>query len=120
MMLGSSHAAAANSSHRYSSSAYFAMYCAEGLDDFPISAIIALVMRVLTEMSTVVIVILCHGEVRTMCTDSGSHQKLNSRRFSVCHSAGTMGAMLPPMITISCARSATCGSMLKASARLVS
>src|SRR5579862_1116416 len=114
MMLGSIQAAAANSSHKYSSSPYLLMYCAEGLDDFPISAIIARVRRVFTEMSTVVMVILCHDEVRTICTASGSHQKLNSRRFSVCHSIGTTGAMLPPMMTNSCASSATFGSRLRA------
>src|ERR1700682_3013270 len=97
MMLGSSHAAAANSSHKNSSSAYLLRYWATGLGDLEISAIITRVSRVLTEMSTVVSVILCQGEVRTMCTASGSHQKLNSRRFSAIHSLGTMGAMLPPM-----------------------
>src|SRR6516165_3591470 len=106
MMLGSSHAAAASSSQRYSASAYFAMYCAAGFSDLPISAIIALSMRVLTEMSTVVIVILCQpGAVSVMCTDSGSHQKLNSRRLVVAQGYGVAGAIEPPMMTSSCARS---------------
>src|SRR5947208_751054 len=107
MMLGSSQAAAANSSHKYSSSAYLPMYCADGAGDFAISSIMARLRRILTEISTVVMVILWHGEVRTICTALGSHQKLNSRRFSVCQSVGTTGAMLPPIITSSCARSAT-------------
>src|SRR6202041_2112503 len=96
MTVGSSHPATASSSHINSSSAYFARYCEAGLGDFAISAISSLVMRVLTEMSTVVTVILCQGEVRTMCPDSGSHQKLNSRRFWGVPPLGAVGAMPPP------------------------
>src|SRR6202041_2674930 len=114
MTVGSSHPATASSSHMNSSSAYFARYCEAGLDDLAISAISSLVMRVFTEISTVVMVILCQGAVRTMWTASGSHQKLNSRRFSASQSLGTMGAMLPPITTSSCASSETCGSRLMA------
>src|SRR6266481_4131656 len=96
----------------YSSSAYFAIYCAAALCDFPIVAIISRVMCVLMEMSTVVTVILCHGAQSTMCTASGSHQKLNSRRLDVAHSICTTGEMLPPIATSSCVNSGTCGSML--------
>src|ERR1700689_2989252 len=99
MTVGSSHPATAGSSHMHTSGAYFARYCEAGLGDFAISAMSSLVMRVFTEISTVVMVILCHGAVRTMCTASGSHQKLNSRRFSASQSLGTTGAMLPPMTT---------------------
>src|SRR5271156_6382113 len=101
MMVGSSHPATASSSHINSTSAYFARYCEAVLGDLAISAISSLVILVLTEMSTVVMVIFFQGEVRTMCTASGSHQKLNSRRFSAIQSLGTMGAMLPPMTTSS-------------------
>src|ERR1700685_3863036 len=114
MTVGSSHPATASSSHINSSSAYFARYCEAGLGDFAIAAISSLVMRVLTEMSTVVTVIFGQGEVGTLVGDSGSLQKLNSRRFSAIHSLGTMGAMLPPMTTSSCASSETCGSRLVA------
>src|ERR1700719_1350953 len=120
MMLGSSQAAAASSSQRNSSAAYFARYSAVGLGDFAISVIIAFLSQVFTEISTVVSVILCHGAVYTMWTASGSHQKLNSRRFSVDQSVGTTGATLPPITTSSCARSETAGSMLMACAIFVS
>src|SRR5208337_4436423 len=101
MMLGSSHSAAANSSHMYPSVAYFAMYCATGFGDFAISAIIAFVKFVLTEVSTVVSVILCQGAVRTMCTASGSHQRLNSRRCVCGPSDLRTSDIDPPMKTSS-------------------
>src|ERR1700730_4633612 len=119
MMLGSSHAAAASSSQRYSSSEYLPIYCADGVPALAICSIKAFVNLVFTEISTVVIVIFFHGARRTMWTASGSHQKLNSRRFAVFHEMQTSGAILPPMITNSCASSAALGSRLRTWARLV-
>src|SRR5271166_1500744 len=120
MMLGSSHAAAASSSQRNSSSANLAMYWAAGVFDLAISSIMDWVNLVLTEMSTVVMVIFFQGARRVMWTASGSNQKLNSRRLVVFHEAGASGAMLPPMMTRSLASSGACGSRLMTCARLVS
>src|SRR5271168_440717 len=91
MMLGSSHAATDSSSHKYSSSAHCPIYFAAGVPVLAICSIIALVIRVFTEMSTVVTVTFFHGARKTMCTASGSNQKLNSLRFAWAQLIGSIG-----------------------------
>ena len=56
------------------SSAHFATYCAAGVFARPISSIRALVMRVFTEMSTVVTVTFGQAARSAMRVASGSHQ----------------------------------------------
>ena len=89
------------------------MYCATPFGDSPMRATSSSLWRVLTEMSTGVMVTFFQGALRTMLAASGSHHQLNSRRYSAVSTP-------PPISTSSLAFSGSFGSSINASAILVS